>query len=72
MINVKEEKLEVTVQLSLEGGKNMKSKLKKSLAFLLAFVMVFTIVGVQLPVTASAETKIALSCKTKRVAIGGT
>ena len=50
----------------------MKSKLKKSLAFLLAFVMVFTIVGVQLPVTASAETKIALSCKTKRVAIGGT
>ena len=50
----------------------MKSKLKKSLAFVLAFVMVFTIVGVQLPVTASAETKIALSCKTKRVAIGGT
>ena len=61
MINAKEKKLEVTVQLSLEGGKNMKSKLKKSLAFLLAFVMVFTIVGVQLPAIANAATKIAFS-----------
>ena len=50
----------------------MKCKVKKSLAFLLAFVMVFTIVGVQLPVTVEAATKVALSCKTKRVAIGGT
>ena len=50
----------------------MKCKVKKSLAFLLAFVMVFTIVGVQLPVTVEAATKVALSCKTKRVAKGGT
>ena len=47
-------------------------KVKKSLAFLLAFVMVFTAIGVQMPVTVQAATKIALSCTMKTVAVGGT
>ena len=50
----------------------MKNKMKKSLAILLAFMMVFTAVGVQIPVTVQAATKVAFSCTKKTVAIGGT
>ena len=50
----------------------MKNRMKKSLAFLLAFVMAFTVVGVQMPVTAEAATKIVFSCVEKTVAVGGT
>lgn len=52
----------------------MKNRMKKSLAFLFAFVMVVTVVGVQMPITVKVEaaTKIALSCEAKTVAVGGT
>ena len=46
--------------------------MKKSLAILLAFIMVFTAVGVQMPVTVEAATQVAFSCTNKTVAIGGT
>ena len=49
-----------------------KNKLQKSLAILLIFMMVFTTVGVQMPVAVEAATKIAFSCTAKTVAIGGT
>ena len=49
----------------------MKNKMKKTLAFLLAFVMVFTLVGVQMPVLVEAVTKMTLSCTKKTVAVGG-
>ena len=50
----------------------MKNNLKKCLAFLVAFVMMFTVVGVQLPVTVEAATKVTFSCEAKTVAVGGT
>ena len=51
----------------------MNQKAKRSLAFLLAFVMVFALVGVQMPVTTvQAATKMTMSCTTKTVAVGGT
>ena len=50
----------------------MNQKAKRSLAFLLAFVMVFALVGVQMPVTTvQAATKMTMSCTTKTVAVGG-
>ena len=50
----------------------MKNKMKKGLAFLLSFVMVLALTGVQAPVTAKAAEEISFSCTTKSVAIGGT
>lgn len=50
----------------------MKNKMKKGLAFLLSFVMVLALTGMQAPVTAKAAEKVAFSCTTKSVAIGGT
>lgn len=50
----------------------MTNKMKKTFAFLLGFVMVFTLVGVQMPVVVQAATKMTLSCTKKTVAIGGT
>ena len=49
----------------------MKQNAKKGFAFLLAFVMVFALVGVQIPVTVQAATKITISCTKKTVAVGG-
>ena len=50
----------------------MKNKMKKCVASLLVFVMVFTAIGVQMPVAVEAATKITFSCTAKTVAIGGT
>ena len=46
-------------------------KVKQSFAILLAFVMVFALVGVQIPVTVQAATKVTFSCTKKTVAVGG-
>lgn len=50
----------------------MKNKMKKGLAFLLSFVMVLALIGVQAPITAKAAEEITFSCTTKSIAIGGT
>ena len=52
----------------------MKNKTKKRFAVLLAFIMAFTVVGVQMPITISAKTEKAISffCTNKTVAKGGT
>ena len=50
----------------------MKSTMKKWFVALLSFVIVFTFVAIQVPLTAKAAKAITFSCTKKTVAVGGT